>query len=247
MLSLRDAASTPRLLVATDFDGTLAPLQDDPETVEPLPAAVSALSTLCRVPETHVCVISGRSLTDLWRRIPAIPGLLLRGSYGSEVHSPASQPRPGSDLDRLHAILTRATHGTHARLERKTMGVAVHTRGLPRKEADNALTAARRAALEVQGLREFPGIDVLDFSFSAYDKATALREEIELFAPTTVVVIGDDAEDEKMFAAARPRALTIKVGDTATRAEFSVPSPHAATQALAKLSEFRTLWATEHF
>ncbi len=244
--ALREAALTPRLLVATDFDGTLAPLQDDPATVQPHPTAVSALTTLCHLPETQVCIISGRSLTDLWARMPAIPGLLLRGSYGAEVHSPAPPGTARATVDELHDRLHRALDGTLARLERKTLGVAVHTRGIPRKDAELSFAAAREAVRGIRGLREVPGFDILDFTVSTYDKGIAITEEADFFAPTTVVVLGDDPEDEKMFACAKPRAVTIKVGVTPTRAEFRVKTPQDAALALSALAEGRTLWATEH-
>ena len=41
--AVAEVCETERLLVATDFDGTLAPIVDDPATARPLPDAVEAL------------------------------------------------------------------------------------------------------------------------------------------------------------------------------------------------------------
>ena len=46
-------------LIATDFDGTLAPIVADPRAARPLPGAVPALRRLARVVGT-VAVITGR-------------------------------------------------------------------------------------------------------------------------------------------------------------------------------------------
>ena len=77
-------ARTPNLLVACDYDGTLAPIVDDPTKAWPLPEAVAAVRSLAALPQTTVAVISGRSLRDLaaLSRLPSEVHLV--GSHGSE-------------------------------------------------------------------------------------------------------------------------------------------------------------------
>lgn len=244
-LALRTAASTARLLVVTDFDGTIVPLQRNPESVSPEPAAVTALATLCRTPDTQACVISGRSLTSLWRCMPPVAGLVLRGSYGEEVHGPVPRSAHAPVLETLHAQLADAIRGTPAWLERKSLGVAVHTRGVPRHQARAAVAAARRAAAKLDGISARVGLDVVDFTLVKSNKADALRQEMDLFQPTCVLVMGDDDEDERMFIHAAPDPVTVRVGGGFTRAEFRLASPALAAAALARLSELRAWWATE--
>src|SRR5689334_9779029 len=66
---LRGAAATvarvPELLVACDYDGTVAPIVDDPTLAVPLPEAVAALRALASLPQTTVAVVSSRALRDL--------------------------------------------------------------------------------------------------------------------------------------------------------------------------------------
>ena len=62
---LDDAASAPRLLIACDFDGTLADIVDDPLAARPRHVASRALSALASMPNTLVAIVSGRSLDDL--------------------------------------------------------------------------------------------------------------------------------------------------------------------------------------
>ena len=82
--AIAQIARTPRLLVACDYDGTLAPIVPDPNEARPLPEAVGALRSLAGLHETTTAVISGRALRDLavLSRLPAEVNLV--GSHGSE-------------------------------------------------------------------------------------------------------------------------------------------------------------------
>ena len=53
------------MLVASDYDGTLAPIVADPEQARALPESVGALRVLAGLHETTAAVISGRALRDL--------------------------------------------------------------------------------------------------------------------------------------------------------------------------------------
>src|SRR5258705_10632111 len=59
--AVRRIARTPQLLVACDYDGTLAPIVDDPTHAAPLPEAVAALRSLAAPPQTTVAGGSGRA------------------------------------------------------------------------------------------------------------------------------------------------------------------------------------------
>src|ERR1700744_311221 len=63
--ALAAIARTPRLLVACDYDGTLAPIAADPLSVRPLPETMTALRSLAGLAETTAAVISGRALREL--------------------------------------------------------------------------------------------------------------------------------------------------------------------------------------
>src|ERR1700742_1597835 len=85
-------ARTPRLLVACDYDGTLAPIVPNPEQARPMTESVGALRSLAGLHETTTAVISGRALRDLATLSRLPPEVHLVGSHGSEfdigfVHS----------------------------------------------------------------------------------------------------------------------------------------------------------------
>jgi len=58
-------AQVPQLLVASDYDGTLAPLVDDPMLAVPDRESSVALRSLANLDHTEVGVISSRALRDL--------------------------------------------------------------------------------------------------------------------------------------------------------------------------------------
>ena len=58
-----DATSrVDKLLITCDFDGTLAPIVNNPEDARMLPAAATALRALAELPDTEVALVSGRAL-----------------------------------------------------------------------------------------------------------------------------------------------------------------------------------------
>ena len=81
---LRSLAQTPILLVATDYDGTLSPIVDDPLQARPSRESSVALRSLAELANTHVAIISGRALRDLAALSRFPEEIHLVGSHGSE-------------------------------------------------------------------------------------------------------------------------------------------------------------------
>ena len=79
-----DVISVPVLLIACDYDGTISPHVDDPARAMPERESIVALRSLASIPDTHVAVISGRSLRDLAALSRLPPEVHLVGSHGSE-------------------------------------------------------------------------------------------------------------------------------------------------------------------
>lgn len=89
-------AAAETLLVALDFDGTLAPLIDEPMKARALPASKDAIAELAALPDTVVAFVSGRMLADL-RVIGEHDDdspVYLAGSHGAEFWFPVSTSTP---------------------------------------------------------------------------------------------------------------------------------------------------------
>ncbi|MDR2379851.1 MAG: hypothetical protein LBE08_01520 [Bifidobacteriaceae bacterium] len=81
---LNQLAAAKKLLVALDFDGTLAPLTADPQAARVLPASAVALRRLAALPGVVLALVSGRPAADLARLARPPVGTYLVGSHGAE-------------------------------------------------------------------------------------------------------------------------------------------------------------------
>ena len=147
---MRRVAGTEHLLVAMDFDGTMAPLVDHAADSRALPRSAAAFAALAELPRTTTALISGRALDSL--RAVAFPPekTLLIGSHGAEVWmGPGSSQLVLDDAQRelladvrrsLEEIVEQAP-GTL--LEDKPAGVVLHTRLAADDVAEDAVAAAR--------------------------------------------------------------------------------------------------------
>ena len=204
------AALRPQLagaLVASDFDGTLAPLVPDPERSRPVPGTIDALAGLA-ARGAQVAVITGRDARTVLRLggLDAVPGIVVAGLYGMETWQDGTLSTPdtpeaiGRLRDRLPAVLERGDPDVW--LEDKRLSLVVHARKAADPEA--ALAALREPVADLAaelGFEVHPGSDVLELRLPGYDKAGALaRLAADHHA---VLFLGDDLGDLPAFGEAR--------------------------------------------
>lgn len=233
------AARTPRLLVTSDFDGTLSPIVNNPADARPLPDAAQALIELADLTNTSAALISGRSLRDL-RRLSAMPPTVdLVGSHGAEFDSGFSTE---VDLPLLQAITDTlasiAAGKPGVTVETKPASVALHVRNASPIHSEDALREAR-AASESWSAHITEGKCVLEFAVISTDKGEALDILRDRHDATAVVFFGDDVTDEKAFRRLRDADIGVKVGPGDTSAGYRVDAPDDVATALKYLIERR--------
>src|SRR5260370_27102349 len=81
---VREAAALSFFL---DFDGTLAPIVNDPADAWLAPAVRSSLAALAARDDTLVAVVSGRAVADLRPRV-GIASAIYAGNHGLEISGP---------------------------------------------------------------------------------------------------------------------------------------------------------------
>jgi trehalose-phosphatase len=239
-------ARVPRLLVASDYDGTLAPIVADPEQARALPESVGALRVLAGLHETTAAVISGRALRDLatLSRLPAEVHLV--GSHGSEF-----------DVGFVHALDENAK-SLHRRLEReleslvegavgvglevKPASIAVHVRRAEPEVGEQILGAVRSGPASWPGVSVTEGKAVIELAVVATDKGHALDVLRHEAGASAAVFMGDDVTDERAFARLAGPDVGIKVGTGESAAEFRVTDTNAVATVLAFLVEERRAW-----
>jgi len=239
-------ARTPRLLVACDYDGTLAPIVEDPEQARPHPESVGALRSLAGLHETTTAVISGRALRDLatLSRLPSEVHLV--GSHGSEfdvgfVHAldenaRALHTRIETELERL----IEGAPGVH--LEVKPASIAVHVRRADAEVGARVLDAVRSGPCTWEGVQVTEGKAVVELAVIHTDKGHALDVLRHQVGATAAVFVGDDVTDEKAFARLSGPDVGIKVGDGESLAGYRIPDPVAVATVLAFMLEERRNW-----
>ena len=99
--ALRDVTSTGTLLVALDFDGTLAPHVDNPEDARAVDGTRDAVQRLLDQDGVRVAFVSGRALVSLQHVSQPQSDVLLTGSHGIEVQLDT----PEIELDLVSAEL----------------------------------------------------------------------------------------------------------------------------------------------
>jgi len=236
-------------VIATDFDGTLSPIVDDPERAELLPGAAEVLMAL-QERVGLLAVVSGRPVSFLERRVP--PGPALVGLYGLESVRDGERrdhPTAGVWRETMSDVATAAElQGPEGmRVELKGLSITLHYRGRP--ELAEAVEAYSVAAAGAAGLQRrqarmsvelHPPIDE--------DKGTVLtRLATEHTGP--VVYLGDDVGDLPAFAALDDLAATGRTvfrvvarseemaPELAARADLILDGPVGVLDVLTRLAE----------
>jgi trehalose-phosphatase len=239
-------ARVPQLLIACDYDGTLAPIVEDPSEAKPLPEAVAAVRALAALPQTTVAVVSGRALRDLatLSRLPSEVHLV--GSHGSEFDIGFVQ-RLAPELVELRTRLQKAIEEIvkdrpGVRLEPKPASIAVHTRSTSREHSQAIQEALRLGPAAWPGVHVTHGKEVVELLVLATHKGTAVDALRMQLSASAVLFVGDDVTDENAFANLHGPDVGIKIGPGETRAGYRVGQPIDAVRVLGLLLETRRHW-----
>ncbi len=196
---LRPLLNDPaRSAVLTDFDGTLAPVVDDPKSAVPLPGAADVLRRLARR-FGRAGVVSGRPVSYLVERLGT--DLWLSGLYGLERWEEGRRVE-APEAERWRPVVAEATARAENELgplvEAKGLSLTLHFRTAPERgdearswaeeeaERTGLVVAEGRASVELH-----PPVDA--------DKGTVVEEAASGMA--AACFFGDDVGDLSAFGA----------------------------------------------
>lgn len=249
-------AEPRRSLIAVDFDGTLAPIVEDPAAARATPDATAALTRLAGLAGT-VAIITGRPAADAasFAGVAAAPSVIVLGHYGmqrwerGQLSSPEPPPGLSTARTELAAVLTAAGAGKGTFVEDKGDALAVHTRRAaePLAELDR-LRGPLIGLAERTGLALEPGRLVLELRPPGSDKGVAIRDLAAERRPSAILFCGDDLGDRPAFGAVAelrgqgtPGLLvcsgSAEVPDLAAEADLVVDGPEGVAALLAGLAE----------
>lgn len=188
------------VLLATDFDGTVSLVVQDPDAAELHPAARSLLSEA----KGPVAILTGRDVSDLRPRLRGLRAIVA-GAHGLECEDADGRvlwtcarlfPEPPPEL---LAALRRY------RVERKKYATVIHYRGIDadHREFEPFATWARE-----QGLEVMDGRMMVEARVPGDGKAVALQRIAGHVGAQRVLYAGDDRTDfdALAYAASHGRA-----------------------------------------
>jgi trehalose 6-phosphate phosphatase len=199
-----------RVLLAFDFDGTLAPIVERPESASMRETTAALFETLSSL---YPCaVISGRSQADIDARLGTAAVRYVIGNHGlkhgdvvSDYERDIAQAKP------LLELVVASISGVE--LEDKRYSLALHYRRARQKR--NAREAIQRAVAALPTpMRIVPGKLVINIvPARAPNKGDALLELRAREGADVALYVGDDVSDEDVFRLDQPgRLITVRVG-----------------------------------
>jgi trehalose 6-phosphate phosphatase len=206
------------VVVALDYDGTLAPIVATPRKAR---MRARTRQLLAAVAQRYPCVvISGRARDDVSSRVGSVPVWHVSGNHGLEPW--------GEDASYVRRVRAWVGHLQNKLalldgvvVEDKTYSVTVHYRRAKHKR--RALRVVGAAVRTLRGARVIGGNEAINVvPRGAPHKGEALERARRLLACEKAIYVGDDETDEDAFAAARPdRLLSVRIGTARhSRARF---------------------------
>jgi trehalose 6-phosphate phosphatase len=231
------AFATSNVLVAFDFDGTLAPIVPKPSQSRMRARTRRLLAAVAR---RYPCVvISGRALNDIEERVEGIPLLHVTGNHGMEPWEQSESTARIVD-DWAWRLRKRFADQHGIVIENKTYSLTIHYRRarMPRR-ARAAIAAAVR---ELPGVFAMQGVQAVNLlPDGAPHKGEALERLTRLLGCEAAIYVGDDGTDEPAFGARHPeRLLSIRIGNgKRTRARYHLQNQREIDKLLEALSKMR--------
>lgn len=243
-------------VIALDFDGTLAPIVDDPAAARAHPGAAGALARLAPLVNA-VVIVTGRpaAVAVEYGGFAEVAGLIVLGQYGAErwesgaLHVPEPLPGVAEVRAKLPEVLAAAGAPDGTSIEDKGNALAVHTRRTAEPQvAIDRLRGVLAALAERTGLVVEPGRYVIELRPPGMDKGAALRAFIAERSATAVLYGGDDLGDlaaydavdelrEHGVAGVTVCSSSDEVTALAERADVIVDGPAGVVRLLATLAD----------
>jgi len=217
---LRAVAATGALL-AFDYDGTLAPISNDPSASRMRPETAELLRSLAHA--APVAVVTGRSVHDVTRRLEEIPMLAVIGNHGAEPSRFAKRAsrEVAAWMPMLEALVATLPDAV---IEYKGQSVSVH---YWHASDPAAILGAIEALVPTlpHRVHVVRGIGLVNLvPHGAPDKGDAAMTLVKTHALPGVVFVGDELTDEPAFRRVTGDAsLGIRVGRwSGTAASFHI-------------------------
>ncbi|UZR92339.1 bifunctional alpha,alpha-trehalose-phosphate synthase (UDP-forming)/trehalose-phosphatase [Chondrinema litorale] len=227
-------------LILLDYDGTLKPFASNPKAVKPDEELINLLTKLTEDPKNRVVIISGRDKSTLeeWVGHLKIDLIAEHGVWLKKLGAGWStiELLDQGWKEKIRSILDLYVDRTPGSfIEDKDYSLVWHYR---KADTDFGELRARELLSNINylianmDLQTMEGNKVIEIKSRAVNKGKAASKWLNEGKYDFVFAIGDDVTDEDTFAAMPDTAYTVKVGLTATVANYNVKSPEEVREVL---------------
>jgi len=212
-----------KIALFLDFDGTLVPIQKDPAQCF-LPEKIrDQLKSLTRSDHCYLSVLSGRSLSDIKKRV-GIRRIYYGGNHGLDISGPNIKythpkvilAKPIMDIAKRN-LRKEIDDIDGAWLEDKKYTLSLHFRSVKKEDiffVKRIFYKTVAELLDKKPLAVVKGKKVLELMPNVlWDKGSAALWILkELKVKCLTIYIGDDQTDENAFKALHKKGINIRVG-----------------------------------
>ena len=204
-----------------DYDGTLAPIRQQPKLALLSPRRKAFLRRLASQPGIKLAIISGRKLADI-KKLVGLRNIIYVGNHGLEIeaggrrwiHPAAKKFSP--ILKKIGTALSKRLRFPGLRIEDKGLTLSVHYRSIPRgnlarlkKDFREAVEAWKNKIRVTRGKMVFEIRPPVKWGKGKAVKWLVKKLKLGGYFP---VYFGDDRTDEDAFRSLRRKGLTFRVG-----------------------------------
>jgi trehalose-phosphatase len=244
---LSQLAASSGLILALDYDGTLAEITAEPDRAFPYDGVRESLERIISSRRKIVpAVITGRRLEAVRQLLGIERGLFFSGVHGLQLADPDGTTRFSDDAIACASEVDKVRHWLRVNvpdnrgfwIEDKEVTVGLHYRFAVPEEA-TALCAemTRFVAVDAPMLKLMPLKMLLEAMPRVASKGRAVAA-LKQLAPTgyAMAYFGDDRTDEDAFAALASSDFAVLVGpERATLARYRLRDPAAVADELRSL------------
>ncbi|MFC1949621.1 trehalose-phosphatase [Chloroflexota bacterium] len=253
-----DVIAATRVLLLSDYDGTLTPIVSRPEDAMLSPGVREKLRALAENPAFSVGIISGRLLKEV-RQLVGVEGIYYAGNHGLEIEGPGlSFIHPAAEsawmeiADLNRQLSERLSSIEGAFVEDKGLSLSVHYRLVNENDVDTVADIFRQITeprLKEGKIRLSSGKKVFEVRPPIdWHKGKAVETVIKEIERTsrseigTVIYLGDDITDEDAFRVVRhPRGWSVFIGEEnqSSSADYFLNSTSEVETLLSRLLELK--------
>jgi trehalose 6-phosphate synthase/phosphatase len=225
LTKLRKSFSKNKSCYLIDFDGTLAPIQNDPQTVK-LPADIKTyLKRLSSNPNNDVVIVTGRDKKFISSRLKGL-NVYIACEHGASFYdykkrkwrSLSASKRVPWMKDVKNIFTQYAKRTPNSFIEIKDYAICWHFRKSPQDFAEfqaRKLIIDLEAVLSHEPVNVSKGKKIVEVKSLEANKGYFTEWFLNRYIDkeTQIMAIGDDRTDEDMFKFLEKKGVTIKVGD----------------------------------